>query len=200
MSDNNVTIIGAGFVSAGQYDKISINGTSTLSGEIIAESININGMGKSTGVVKAQKVEVNGVYNGSELRASKVIIRGLADLSGNLESEQFELNGSIKCRSINADSVEIKLKGHINVKELVGSRISVRVKEPSFTLFNVQVKPSVLNAQLIEADEIFLEHTEADVVSGSVVQIGKGCRIGRVEYKESLKVSNEANVGQIVKD
>lgn len=200
MSENNVTIIGAGFVAAGVYDKISINGSGVLSGEVTAESININGIGKATGNVTADKVEINGTLNGKELKSKKTIIRGLADISGSVAAEQFDLNGNMRCQSINADDVDIKLKGHMNVNELVGSHISVRVKEPSITIFSVQVKPSVLVARLIEADEIFLEHTEADVVSGSVVQIGKGCRIGRVEYRESLKVSNEAIVNQIVKD
>ncbi|MCX7772536.1 MAG: hypothetical protein N2376_05415 [Clostridia bacterium] len=200
MRDNNVLILGAGFVCEGKYDKIAINGTASMTGSIESESLQINGVGKANGILTTDKAEINGTLSGTDIKARKIVIRGIADFSGNIEAENFDLNGNIKCSTINAEEIDIKLKGHANVNELVGSHITVKVKEPSFTFFNVQVKPSVLVVKLIEADEIYLEHTEADVVSGSRVQIGKGCRIGRVEYRENLKIANDAIVNQIVKE
>lgn len=200
MSDNNVQILGAGTVGAGNFKNVVINGTGSITGEITAESLSINGLAKSCENITAEKVEINGTFSGRNVKSKKIVIRGLGEFGGNLESEKVEINGSIKCGSINAEEVEIKLKGFGNVNEIVGSKVSVRVKEPLIIIMNVQITPSILKTKLIEADEIYLENTEADVVSGSVIQIGRGCRIGRVEYRESLKVSDSAKVDQIVKE
>lgn len=200
MSGNNVHILGIGVVGAGDFAKIVINGTGSITGEITAESLNVNGAAKASENITAEKVEVNGTFSGRNIKGKKIIIRGMADFNGTMESEKVEVNGSIKCGSINAEEIEIKLKGFGNINELVGTKISVKVNEPLLIIMNVQIKPSVLKAKLIEADEVFLENTEADVVSGNIVQIGRGCKIGRVEYRESLKVSDSSSVDQIVKE
>lgn len=46
-----------------------------------------------------------------------------------------------------------------------------------------------LEADTIEADEIFLENTKARVVRGKKIQIGEGCEIESVEYSESLEIA-----------
>ncbi|HRU22306.1 MAG TPA: hypothetical protein P5113_06475, partial [Candidatus Bipolaricaulis sp.] len=51
----------------------------------------------------------------------------------------------------------------------------------------------------IEGDQVHLEATTADVVRGKIVHIGPGCRIGRVEYTESLDVHPEAEVREKIK-
>jgi hypothetical protein len=55
-----------------------------------------------------------------------------------------------------------------------------------------------LTAETIEGDTVDLEATEAQVVRGKVVRIGPGCRIGWVEYTDSLEVHPEAEVGERV--
>lgn len=55
---------------------------------------------------------------------------------------------------------------------------------------------TLLETRLIEGDEIYLENTHAEVVRGVRVTLGRGCRIGRVEYAETLKVDDEAQVGE----
>lgn len=200
MSDNNLKILGLGAVGAGDYAKVTINGSGNITGEINAESITVNGAAKSSENVSAGEIEINGTFSGKSVKARKMTVRGLADFAGTVECEEFNLNGSIKCNTINAEQVDIRMKGFVNVDELVGTKISVRVSEPTLIIMNIQIKPSVLRARLIEADEIYLENTEADVVSGNIVHIGRGCRIGRVEYQESLKVSDCASVDQIVKE
>jgi len=56
-----------------------------------------------------------------------------------------------------------------------------------------------LNVELIEGDDIFLEATDAQIVRGSRVKVGNGCRIDTVEYSESLEVSPRATVQNRIK-
>ena len=51
-----------------------------------------------------------------------------------------------------------------------------------------------VEADTIEGDEIFLENTRARMVRGKKVTIGEGCEIEIVEYKDSLEVTEGANV------
>lgn len=200
MSDYDVQIIGAGVVGAGEFRKVSINGTGSIAGRVTADTVTINGAAKANDLIQARKIEVNGTLSGKELKGEKVVIRGMSDLDGGISCENFELNGSIKCQSINAEQMDIKLKGFGDVRELTGSRISIKGFIPSIVILNIEIKPSIFKVGLVEADDIVLENTEADVVCGNVVQIGRGCKIGRVEYRESLKVADGSSVGQIVKD
>ena len=47
---------------------------------------------------------------------------------------------------------------------------------------------------IIEGDDIHLENTIADTVRGKRIAIGPGCRIGTVEYTETLSVHDDAEV------
>ncbi|MBI3459687.1 hypothetical protein HY009_01955 [Candidatus Acetothermia bacterium] len=51
-----------------------------------------------------------------------------------------------------------------------------------------------VEADTIEGDEIYLENTRARMVRGKKVTIGEGCEVETVEYKESLEVTDGANV------
>jgi len=57
----------------------------------------------------------------------------------------------------------------------------------------------ILDVEAVEGDELDLEWTVAEVVRGRVVKLGPGCKIGRVEYSESLEVSPQAEVREEVK-
>jgi len=92
-------------------------------------------------------------------------------------------------------------------KEIGGERIDVRRggwREKGILLDGL-VKlfagggTAALETKQIEGDEVSLEDTEAEVVRGKKVEIGPGCRIGRVEYSESLKVASDAVVKERVK-
>jgi len=200
MSENDVQILGAGQVGPGDYRKVNINGSGNITGIINAETVTVNGVATASELLTAQKLEVNGTFSGNHLKGGRMIIRGAADLKGTVECEHFELNGGIKCETINAERIEIRHMGHGEVKELVGSQINIKGTIPALTILNIEIKPLVFSARLIEADEVYLESTDADVVCGNIVHIGRGCRIGRVEYRDSLKVADGSSVGQIVKD
>ena len=56
-----------------------------------------------------------------------------------------------------------------------------------------------LTTGTIEGNRISLECTDAEIVRGQDVVIGKECKIGRVEYSGTLEIQDNAEVGQQVK-
>lgn len=75
------------------------------------------------------------------------------------------------------------------VKEIGGTSITVR-RKPGF----LKRKAGALSAELIEGDAIYLEYTEADIVRGKHVEIGPGCKIGKIEYQTSCKSHEKSTV------
>ena len=51
-----------------------------------------------------------------------------------------------------------------------------------------------LKAETIEGDDVYLEHTTAQVVRGNTVTIGEGCEIDLVEYRTDFKKTPGASV------
>ena len=51
-----------------------------------------------------------------------------------------------------------------------------------------------MSAQLIEGDNIVLEYTDADIVRGKNVVIGRGCNINKVEYTNEYKLKDDGKV------
>ncbi len=97
---------------------------------------------------------------------------------------------------IKAGQVDIELGGRSKAREIQGSRIDVKSSR-SFFLWIRKCKR--LDVELIEGDDISLEATNAQIIRGTRVKVGSGCRIEAVEYSESLEVSPKATVQSQVK-
>ena len=57
----------------------------------------------------------------------------------------------------------------------------------------------IIPIPVIEADFIHIEYTKANLVSGQDVIIGDLCIIERVEYRNSIKISEKSVVNEVVK-
>ncbi|MEC3633215.1 hypothetical protein P9205_19595, partial [Bacillus velezensis] len=91
---------------------------------------------------------------------------------------------------LNAGDVNIHLRyDRSRVKEIGGTSITVR-RKPGF----LKRKAGMLSAELIEGDAVYLEYTEADIVRGKRVEIGPGCKIGKIEYQTSCKSHEKSTV------
>lgn len=53
---------------------------------------------------------------------------------------------------------------------------------------------NVLTTEIVEGDDIHLEHTRAKVVRGNRVTLGPGCEVDLVEYKEHFHQDKSAKV------
>ena len=92
---------------------------------------------------------------------------------------------------LNAETVELTAAAGCSVGDIGGSKITVRREVPGLLrrLFSGAATHST-KVHTIEGDDIALEYVTADVVRGRRVQIGEGCRIGRVEYAETLEAAD----------
>lgn len=239
----STVIAGAGTLSGGTYERISVSGVGKAEGDVVAQEIHISGAGKFEGRAEAKEIHASGSVSfakdvvadelkvsgsgkvegraeikelkcsgsfrvAQSLSAEYVKVSGSLRVGGDLESEIFKASGGFEIGGLlSADRIEVELGGRCQAREIGGETISVRrggwkdrglLLDGLVRLF-VGGGTAELRASQIEGDDVFLEDTIADAVRGKRIEIGRGCRIGRVEYKESLKVDPNAEVKDKVK-
>ncbi len=187
----------------------SVSGASK--GETIecAERFKVSGGAKFLGDIKAKTVRVSGSLScGGELVATeeiacfgsvqcektikceKLTVSGSLSAMGDVEAESVETSGTFNCTGLlNAEKIKITADRAMQIGSIGGSKISIGRKR--FSLF---LKRGVTVENAIEGDEITLEYVTCPCVTGRIVNIGKGCKIGHVQFSEKMETSPKAKV------
>ncbi len=218
----DLVINGVSTASGGRYGRVKIDGVGTVEGDLACGDFDCNGMTKIRGSLIADSVDADGMFkvDGSmsagssivdghmrvkgSLKADSFAINGLLRVSGDCEIERMRMEGAFDVNGmINAGSLNVLLHGRGKAKEIGGETIEVKRKARGplnklLTWFIPKFAPE-LKTESIEGDDIDLEYTEADVVRGNRVVIGKGCAIDLVEYRTELKVHPGAKIGKEAK-
>lgn len=212
----DLIISGVGTAAGGVYNKVKIEGTSKVNGDIDCIDFILNGTTNMKGNVKAKLVNIQGsavisenvqsdqikIYGKSSIKGSvaaeEVNIQGEAAIDGNCEAESFRCEGVLTVGGLlNAGNIEIKVYGNCRAKEIGGEIVRVKKGHGNIgNIFKIMFAPfgSKLSAETVEGDEIYLESTKARVVRGNNVTIGPGCEIELVEYKNGFQQDKEAKV------
>ncbi|MES1032979.1 hypothetical protein FOA26_12990 [Bacillus velezensis] len=209
-SYQNVSIKGEGTVGEGlQSERCRIFGTGLFLGDAEINRLKIFGEHEVAGDLSARSANVMGTLKvGGSMRFATMRLKGLAEIGGGAAGERCHIKGSLTvsgdCQTellhvtgcinvaglLNAGDVNIHLRyDRSRVKEIGGTSITVR-RKPGF----LKRKAGALSAELIEGDAIYLEYTEADIVRGKHVEIGPGCKIGKIEYQTSCKSHEKSTV------
>ncbi len=163
--------------------KAGISGSFKVAGDLSVGTLEVDGSAKIEGSVSAGEIEVDGVLK----------------VEGPVQAESFRAEGAVRIDGLlNAETVELTVSGEDRIESIGGGSVRVRRGRSGFSLFSVQKRPH-LSAELIEADEIDLEYTDARTVRGVNVRIGAECVVDRVEYSGTLTTAADARIGEKVK-
>jgi cytoskeletal protein CcmA (bactofilin family) len=193
-----------------QADEVKIAGTQTVEGTLKAKEITSAGSLKVTEDVEAEKFLSRGGFEiGGLLSAEEIKI----ELGGGKVSEIGGTRIEVRRRGRSFWGWRRQPRVHVRIgRDLedlgetlesvfedlgrIGEEVERAVGEGFGYAFGWPEGrgSGYLEADTIEADEIFLENTKARVVRGKKIQIGEGCEIESVEYSESLEVAPGAQV------
>jgi cytoskeletal protein CcmA (bactofilin family) len=185
-----------------------INGYAAVNGNMEASNMIINGELKVDGNISVGKIISNGkLVSKGKILSEKIDINGELKVNDNCEAEIFNLKGVFNIdETLNADEVNVKLYGPSEIKEIGGSKIHVQKGGDNKLMGILTAIFSPLNfykahlkAGTIEGDEVYLEHTTAQVVRGNTVNIGDGCEIDLVEYRTDFKKTQGTSVLKDIK-
>lgn len=157
-------------------DFLKVSGNATFNDNVTSENIKISGEAE--------------FKNG--LNSRKMRILGKCDVSGDCESERIIGRGETNVEGLmTADYIDLKLFNGSYIKEIGGESIKV-TKGKSFFMF--RGSKGRLFSDIIEGDNIELTNTTCKIVRGNNIVINSGCKIGKVEYRDNLKINNNSEV------
>lgn len=148
----------------------------------------VSGSLQTAGAVSADELRASGSLDAGSVHCRTFQSSGCCKIAGDLEAETVVLTGAATITGLlNAETVSITPNRAIEIGAIGGSRIQILRHSAGFFLHDL-LPSSTQRARIdsIEGDEIDLEYVEAQIVRGRNVRIGQGCRIGCVEYTESL--------------
>lgn len=174
-----------------------VSGTARMQGALRSEIMKIQGNASIDGDVECKEIRFQGSGKvKGNLSGDEVYVHGGSKIIGDCTAEIFEVKGSFHIGGLlNAGKIQITMFGSCQAKEIGGEYIEVKKQRMNLIkklLFNIHIG---LNADSIEGDEIYLEHTKAKVVRGNQVTLGPGCEIELVEYKNSFQFDKGSKVG-----
>ena len=163
----------------------------------ITQKLSQSGGLKVEGDVQLAEAEISGGLTcGGNLKAGALSISGSLKSGGDVSAETFSCSGKAEISGLlNAETIVLSLGGHSEIENIGCTTLKVKKDFPAFGIGS----KSGLTAESIEGDTIELEFTQADVVRGKNVTVGKKCKIGRVEYSESLDLLDGAEVEEQIK-
>lgn len=177
-----------------------ISGSGKIASNVNAGSFKISGSGKIEGDFRGKEFIISGsgtVLGG--VYGENIKVSGSTIVEKNMEGELVELSGSFRVGGmINAGELYIHVGGDCFVEEIGSTKVIVSEKLINTNgIFGWIAKTfgnsyGYLTVRTIEADEIQLENTIAEVIRGENITIGNGCRIKLVEYSGELKVEGDA--------
>jgi len=199
-----LTMSGAGKVNGRcEVVRLRVSGTGRFDGTVTADEMKVSGVARVEGDANAKELKCSGTFRASGNISSEYIkVSGSIAVGGDVEAEIFRASGGFDVGGLlSADRIEVHPGGRCRAREIGGARIDIRHHGPerSSLLDNIlralrTTLGGEVDAGTIEGDEIYLESTRADIVRGKEIHIGPGCKIGLVEYTESLSVDEEAEV------
>jgi len=215
----DLKIMGDTKTAGGTFGNVKLTGGATFSGDVDCLRLSHTGELEVEGSLKTERLRVTGncrtrdrleagsvggrgeVRAGTGIRSGKIGFTGHIDAGGDVEAETLQLDGALSVGGLlGADSLDVKMYGPCRAKEVGGTSIRVRRSRATKLMNLVRAKAdATFSADEIEGDTVELEHTEAKVVRGNRVKLGPGCRIGRVEYRDSLDKHADAVVNESVK-
>jgi cytoskeletal protein CcmA (bactofilin family) len=218
---NNVKIIGEETIN-GDLECIymKLTGTCEVRGNVKTRSAKLKGTADIEGNLEAEKFKIVGTLNvESDVAVKEFTIYGEAKVKGNASVEKakifgfLEIGGECTTESfitkgpfkigglLNAGNIDIEMNCKCCVKEIGGEKISIRrgtdlmIKKIIKSFYMPKdFYLGELETDTIEGDDIYLEYAKVQVVRGNNIEIGPGCEIDLIEFKNTFKQHETSSV------
>ncbi len=206
-----VSISGASKIDGCNCEIFRAAGASKVNGDLRADDADVSGATKINGNAYFKKLDSSGALKVSgKSDGKKLDLSGSSKFEGDVDvkfidsSGSFSVEGNVNCTSMDASGV-VKIQGVLKGEEIMlnnagKSKINMieggdlivesggsRFSSPGFG------RSGSLEVESIKGNDISLENTKAESVTGKKVIIGRGCKVENVKAKE-LKVHESAKV------
>ena len=207
---------GAGRSGGGVFKEVMLEGAHKITGDIDCENFHTAGTCKALGHISCLTFNGAGAMTLQGIKTKEMSVVGSCTCHGTVDGEVLQVEGYLSAdEEINAEDIRIegkfKVLGVMNaekvtlllhepssVMEIGAGKIEVRKltkKSKSWNIFTMfKIKKVALEANLMEADEIYLEYGHVKKVCGDQVVIGPHCMIEEVEYRGEIDIHPTSKV------
>lgn len=176
-----------------------INGTASIRGDLNATEFKVFGTSDLRGNLSGGKFQIEGSAQVTNISVEEIKLHGSLSVRGDCNAERFSSMGGFNIDGLlNAGTIEVDLFAPCRAKEVGGEKITVRRSTAS--KLSRLIKSIFLHsddgliAECIEGDDINLEYTKAKTVRGNNINLGPGCEIELVEYKDNFTPASESRI------
>ncbi|GER68320.1 hypothetical protein BpJC7_22940 [Weizmannia acidilactici] len=115
LKKGNLVINGIGSSNGGSFQDVSLNGKSTVNGDVKCEKLESNGIATFKGNIVSQTVEVNGTatFEGS-ISGENITVEGIAKVLKDVAAAKLQVSGSGKFGG-NIQAAEVNLEGRASI-------------------------------------------------------------------------------------
>ncbi|MCL1984695.1 MAG: hypothetical protein FWG58_04795 [Methanomassiliicoccaceae archaeon] len=189
---NDLVMKGKSVLAGGTFGEVKIDGISVIEGDVACDKMEMDGIIDVKGNVSVNKrTDVDGICKISgNVNMNDLDFDGCLSVSGDVTAENANIEGLLTVDgTLNAGTIILKFHGASCAKEVVGGVIRI--------YRGIGLKQ--FRTELIEGDTIDIEQTRAKIVRGDSIVIGKGCVIGKAEYRTDLEIHQKAKVKERIK-
>jgi len=103
--------------------------------------------------------------------------------------------GNIEAGDVRADSFDLVVYGRSKVRGLEAGRVTLRSPGSLGEVFAI-LSENRFTAETIRASEVWAEYTTANTISAGNATIGKGSRVGLVDYSGTCSQVDDAQISE----
>ena len=183
-----------------------LNGTASIKGRLESDELDSNGDLKVEDGMAVHELRIEGrIYVKGNVASENIDMKGEININGNCDAEALDCKGAFKIDgTLNAGDVDVDMYAPCRAKEIGGEKIRIHKGRKSIGVLTALFTPLIfgkthLTVDMIEGDEISIDHTTAKVVRGGKVTIGDGCVVDLVEYRDNFEKASGARIKKYVK-
>ncbi len=196
----DLKIEGIGSSYGGEYNRVKLEGMTTIKDNLKCISFSSQGMCKCEAELIADDIRIEGTFRSrGNIKAKKINIEGIAKFEDcSINSDEINAEGVIKCNELSADN--IKIEGVCRAEKVFGESIEINPKlgrkKGFFDFFN---NYDISKVELIECTELKADGLSADTIRASKVKLGRYCEVNLVEYSEAIDIHPSAKIKELIK-
>lgn len=175
-------------------NKISTHGHSSFQNDVVADVLKNSGS-----CVLKNNCDIKEIVNTGNIKirkgqTTKINSSGKLTVEETIQSENVDLIGIVQAKEIITKKFQLKLSGESVIERLIADEAYVEKERVTFSLLRKK-----LFCKYIKAGCLQISYTDAEIVEGDTVVIGKNCNIQKLYYKENYTISPNAKVQHIIR-
>lgn len=174
--------------------KISSHGFSSFSSHVEANLLKNSGLCTINGNCQVKEIINAGTLKILQGKIINLSSSGKLTIEKSLRAENLHIKGIIRAFTIQTRHLHLKLSGLSKIDRLNTEELNIDICRKSISLFKKK-----LICQNIKGEKLNISNTEAEIIEGNIVMIGKNCKVHTLYYKEDYSIAPNAVVQHIIR-